>query len=67
MRTAVNGYSGLCGRGEACGVFAEGAGEAAEGAGAAGGGGLAFEPADSGGADPGPVGELFPGQPALAA
>ena len=52
---------------EACGVFAQGAGQAAEGAAAAGGGGLAFQPGDSCRADPGPVGQLFPGQPALVA
>jgi hypothetical protein len=55
------------GEGEACGVFTQGAGEAAEGAAAAGCGGVAFQAADGGEADPGLVGELFLGQPALAA
>src|ERR1700722_12550494 len=49
------------------GVFTQRGGEAAEGAGAAGGGELVFQPGHGGGADPGPVGELFLGQPVLAA
>jgi hypothetical protein len=54
-------------KGEAGGVFVQGGGEAAEGAAAAGRGGLTFQPRHSGGADPGPDGELFPRQPALVA
>jgi hypothetical protein len=58
---------GCSGRREAGGFFVQGGGEAAEGTGAAGRGGPAFQPGDSGWADPGPVGELFLGQPALVA
>lgn len=61
------GGSGVRGGGEPCGVFAQGPGEAAEGAAAAGRSRLAFQPGHGGGADPGPAGELFLGQSALAA